>query len=120
MNLNTLEKEVLKTLWRLKKAFPKEIMESLPKPTPPYNTVLSTVRNLEKKNIVDHKKFGKSHQYFPIISKKEYGKSMFTNLYHGLLGGSKESLLSYFLEEKDVNIAELEAIIQQMKNRPNE
>lgn len=119
MNLNQLEKEILKTLWNLKKAFPKEIMESLPKPTPPYNTVLSTVRNLEKKDLVQHQKFGKSHQYYPIVSKQEYGKLMFKNLLHGLLGGSKESLLSYFLEEDDVEIEELEAFIKQMKKENN-
>lgn len=120
MNLNPLEKEVLKILWKLKKAFPKEIMESLSKPTPPYNTVLSTVRNLEKKKMIHFKKFGKSHQYFTLVSKQEYGKLMFKNLFHGLLGGSKESMLSYFLEEEDVDIEDLEAIIQQIKNKSNE
>lgn len=115
-----LEKEIMLILWKLKKAFPKEIMEHLSKPPPPYNTVLSTVRKLEKNQFVSHTKFGKTHQYYPILSKVEYGRRIFSNLFHGLLGGSKETMLSYFLEEEDIDYTELEAIIEQMKKEKHD
>ena len=70
--------------------------------------------------MIDHKKYGKTHQYFPIVTKVEFGRQMFANLFHGLLGGSKEAMLSYFLEEEDVDYEELEAIIDKMKNKEND
>ena len=109
------EEEIMQIIWKLGKAFPKEIMEYLSKPVPPYNTILSMVRKLESNGWLSFKKFGKSHQYFPLIDKKDYSQSLFSKLYTDYLGGSRELLMSYFMKEDDVDIAELEQLIQDLK-----
>ena len=113
--LTRREEEIMQIIWNLGKAFPKEIMEYLNKPIPPYNTVLSMIRKLEGNGWLGFKKFGKSHQYYPLVEKKDYSQGLFTKLYKDYLGGSKEMLLSYFMKEEDVDIKELEQLIKELK-----
>ena len=113
--LTRREEEIMQIIWNLGKAFPKEIMEYLNKPIPPYNTVLSMIRKLEGNGWLGFNKFGKSHQYYPLVEKKDYSQGLFTKLYQDYLGGSKEMLLSYFMKEEDVDIKELEQLIKQLK-----
>lgn len=113
--LSNREEEIMQIIWRLGSAFPKEIMEYLSKPIPPYNTILSMVRKLEANGWLAFKKFGKSHQYYPLIAKKDYSQSLFTKLYNDYLGGSKEMLMSHFMNEDNVDIEELEQLIKDLK-----
>ncbi len=117
--LTRREEEIMQIIWRLGKAFPKEIMEFLREPLPPYNTVLSMIRKLEGNGWIGFTKFGKSHQYFPLVEKKDYSKGLFTKLYKDYLGGSKELLLSYFMKEEDVDIKELEELVKELKKNKN-
>jgi len=109
------EEEIMQIVWKLEKAFPKEIMEYLSKPVPPYNTILSMIRKLESNGWLSFTKFGKSHQYYPLIEKKDYSQSLFSKLYTDYLGGSREVLMSYFMKEDDVDISELEQLVQDLK-----
>ncbi len=113
--LTSREEEIMQIIWELGKAFPKEIMEYLKEPIPPYNTILSMIRKLESKGWLAFKKFGKSHQYYPLVDKKDYSKGLFTKLYKDYLGGSKELLLSYFMKEEDVDIDELEKLVKDLR-----
>lgn len=115
IRLNKLEEQILDQLWELKKAFPKVLLMHLTEPLPPYNTVLSAIRKLEKLGYVGFNKYGKSHEYYPILKKEEYGNSLFKNFYHGILNGSKIGLLSHFMKEEKINIGELEKLVEQLK-----
>ena len=116
MTLNTLEEQIMNLFWKLGKAFPKEIIAYLDEPKPPYNTILSTIRKLEKDGWLAYHVFGKSHQYYPIIEKKQFNKSVFSKFYHQYLGGNSSSLLSYFMEEEKIDIKELEEMVKSLKN----
>ena len=70
--LTKAEEQIMQVLWTLEKAFVKDIIEELPEPKPAYNTVSTIVRILQEKGFVSHKAYGKSHEYFPIISKEQY------------------------------------------------
>ncbi|HRX29592.1 MAG TPA: BlaI/MecI/CopY family transcriptional regulator [Saprospiraceae bacterium] len=115
IRLNKLEEEIMNVLWDMKGAFPKDIMAHLSEPIPPYNTVLSAVRKLESLGYVEYTVHGKSHKYHPKLKKSEYGASIFRNLFHGLIGGSKESLLSFFMKEEDVDIEELKKLVEKIE-----
>jgi BlaI family transcriptional regulator, penicillinase repressor len=116
IRLNDLEEQILDVLWELEAAFPKAIMERLQKPIPPYNTILSAIRKLEKEGHIGFNIYGKSHEYYPILAKEEYCRSLFKKLFHDILDGSKTELLSYFMKEEKINIKELEKIIDKIKN----
>ncbi|MBQ5454000.1 MAG: BlaI/MecI/CopY family transcriptional regulator, partial [Bacteroidales bacterium] len=66
--LTKTEEKVMQILWKLKKAFVKDIIEEISDPKPPYNTISSVVRILKDKGFVDFKAYGKTYQYFPKVS----------------------------------------------------
>ena len=115
MNLNPLEEEIMSIIWRLEKAFPKEIIAGLRQPAPPYNTVLSAIRKLEKEGWLSYKTFGKSHQYYPVTKLSEYNRSLFSKLYHNFMQANKVSFLSYFMQEEKMEIHELEELVKSLK-----
>jgi BlaI family transcriptional regulator, penicillinase repressor len=75
--LTKAEDQVMQILWKLEKAFVKDIVEEMPNPKPAYNTVSTIVRILETKGFVNHKAYGKTHEYFPTITKEKYTKLVY-------------------------------------------
>lgn len=116
MKLTRVEEEIMEIFWELGKAFPKEVVSYLKEPKPPYNTILSTIRKLEKDGWLAFRIFGKSHQYYPLIDKKKFSKSVFSKLYHNYLNSDSKALLSYFMEEENINLKELEDLIKSLKS----
>ena len=72
--LTRAEEEIMHILWRLKKAFVKDIIAEMPEPKPAYNTVSTIVRILQQKEMVAHEPVGKSHKYHPLVSKETYSR----------------------------------------------
>ena len=107
-------------LWKLEKGFVKDIIDLLPSPSPAYNTVSTIVRILEKKGFVDHHSFGKTHQYYPLVSKVEYSRFSLKKLLGGYFGGSFEELVSFFAKEQDLSVDELEQILKQATQKPDD
>ncbi len=117
--LTKAEEPVMQLLWKLKKAFVKDIIEQMPAPKPPYNTVSSIIRILEEKGMVDHHTYGKTHQYFPLISKIEYSQKLFKYLMSDYLEGSYSRLMSFIVEDKALSkeeIKELKKLINKKKD----
>ncbi len=112
--LTKAEEQIMQELWTLEKAFVKEIVDKLPEPKPAYNTVSTIVRILEKKGFVDHYAYGKTHQYFPLISKTVYTKSYFKNFLSGYFGNSFQEMVSFFAKEDKMSLSELEDLIKEV------
>ncbi|MEO0334484.1 MAG: BlaI/MecI/CopY family transcriptional regulator [Bacteroidota bacterium] len=92
----------------MKKAFVKDVIEQLPdNPKPPYNTISSVVRLLEKKGYLEYKAYGKTHEYYPVVSKGEYRKLYIKKLLSGYFDNSPVSLLSYMVEEEKLTEEEI-------------
>ncbi len=109
-NLTTKEEEVMQVLWDLKRALVRDIMNKLPNADQPYTTVASIVRILEKKGFVSHKPYGKTHEYFPIISKAEYRRRKFKGLLTHYFDNSIESVVSFLVKEENISQEELEEL----------
>jgi len=62
-HLNKNEETVMRILWKLEKAFLKEIVGEFPEPVLPSTTIASIIKKLEQQGLVDHKTYNKSHQY---------------------------------------------------------
>ncbi len=110
--LTKAEEQIMQELWEMNGGFVKEIIARLPDPKPAYNTVSTIIRILETKGFVDHESFGKSHRYLPKISKEEYKKIITGKLLQNYFDNSATSMLSFFLEEKKMDVKELDEIIQ--------
>jgi BlaI family transcriptional regulator, penicillinase repressor len=114
--LTRAEDQVMQILWMLEKGFVKDIIEKMPEPKPAYNTVSTIVRILETKGFVSHKAFGKTHEYFPVVSKDRYTKFSLNNLIKGYFNGSFENLVSFFAKENKLNAKDVEKLLNEIKN----
>lgn len=115
MNIKELtraEEQVMQELWKLGKAFVKEIIEQMEEPKPAYNTVSTIIRILETKGFVGHESFGKSHRYFSKISKNDYKEFATGKLLSGYFDNSAQKMLSFFLEEKKLNMKDADELLQ--------
>ncbi len=115
--LTKAEDQVMQILWDLKSCFVKDIIEQMPDPKPAYNTVSTIVRILETKGFVDHKAYGKTHEYFPLISKEKYTKFYLNNLLKGYFGGSFQNLVSFFAKENKLDSKAIEKLLEEIKNQ---
>jgi predicted transcriptional regulator len=113
--LTRAEDQVMQILWKLGKGFVKDIVEQMPSPKPAYNTISTIVRILETKGFVDHKAYGKTHEYFPLISKEKYTKFYLNNIIKGYFNGSFQNLVSFFAKENKLDAHELEKLLNEIK-----
>jgi len=115
--LTNKEEEVMQALWLLEKGFIKDILAALPDENH-YNTVSTIVRNLEDKGFIDHKAYGKTHEYFPTVTKEAY-TSVFMNMAtERYFNNSYKNMVSFFAKAEKISAAELKeilAIIEQKK-----
>ncbi|MGB5323196.1 BlaI/MecI/CopY family transcriptional regulator [Lutimonas sp.] len=119
--LTNKEEEIMRVLWKLKQAFVKEIVAELPDPKPHYNTISTVVRNMEEKGFIKYKAFGKSHQYYPAISKEEYKKTFMNKTIQHYFEDSYKNLVSFFAKEEKISVNELKEIISIIeKNQKNQ
>jgi BlaI family penicillinase repressor len=109
--LTKAEEEIMQQLWELKEAFVKDILEQLPEPKPAYNTVSTVIRILESKGFVGHESFGKSHRYYPLVSKEEYKRFAAGKLMSSYFDNSAKNMLSFFLEKEKLDLKEVDDIM---------
>ena len=113
--LTKAEDQIMQVLWRLQKAFVKDLIDELPKPKPAYNTVSTIIRILETKGFVDHKAYGKTHEYFPLVSKEKYTKFYLNNMLTGYFEGSLHNLVSFFANENKLDLKEIDQLMSHLK-----
>ncbi len=117
--LTPLELKVMDVLWKLERAFVKDILEHWPDESKPaYNTVSTIVRILQdkKKGFISHESHGRAHQYFPLISKEEYQQRFLDNAVQKVFSGSVSSLLSTLMDNESVSEEELDELRKMLDN----
>ncbi len=108
--LTKAEEQIMQVLWKQGKAFVRDIIDDLPEPKPAYNTVSTVVRILEKKGVVSHTAYGKTHEYFPLITKDDYKKTYLKSFMKRFFGNSFQEMVSFFASARDGSLRELEEI----------
>lgn len=111
----------MQVIWDLKRGFVKDVIDKLGEPTPPYNTISSLIRLLEKKGFVGHRAYGKTYEYFPLISKIAYRSYTFKNFVANYFDGVSGNVLSFMLEEQNLSTEEIERAVEEInKTKTNE
>ena len=117
--LTKAEEQVMQILWQLKEAIVKDLLEKMAEPKPAYNTVSTVVRVLEGKGFIDHKAYGNSHVYFPLVTEEEYKKFTFDKMMKNYFSNSYNILVSFLVNEKNLSMQELEEITKLAENLKN-
>ena len=113
--LTKAEEQLMQILWKLKKGFIKDLIDHLPEPKPAYNTVSTFIRIMEKKGFVGHTAYGKTHEYYPLITKKEYTKLYMKSFIKNYFSNSFQEMVSFFAKEDKMSISEIEKLLQDVK-----
>ncbi|ESU26571.1 putative transcriptional regulator [Flavobacterium limnosediminis JC2902] len=115
--LTNKEEEVMHILWKLEKAFVKEVMAEITEDQPHYNTLSTIIRNLEEKGYVSHNAFGNTHQYFPIVTKEDYRKGFMNTAIENYFNNSYKSMVSFFAKEEKISAKELREILEMIEQK---
>ena len=110
--LTKAEEQVMHYIWELEKSFLKDIVEAFPEPRPAYTTISTVIRVLVKKGYVDYNTYGKVHEYYPLVSRKQYFRKHVKSIINNHFDGSVVSFASFFTGDETVDLGELEEIKQ--------
>ena len=110
--LTRAEEQVMQILWDLERGLVKDILDMIPEPKPAYNTVSTIIRILEKKGFVDHKAYGTTYEYFPIIKKDVYAQFHFRDFMKNYFNDSFPRMAAFFARENNLSIEDMEEIMR--------
>ena len=109
--LTEAELRIMNTLWRQGPGTVQQVLDWLPeKPVLAYNSVLTTIRVLEKKGYVGHLKDGRAHVYQPLVGQQEASRSEIRHLLNRFFSNSHEALLLNILRDDEINEQELKRL----------
>ena len=111
------EETAMQVIWQMGKGFIKDYMEGYPDPKPPYTTLASIVKNLERKGFVRGKKYGVIIEYTPAVSEKVYKKKFMTGFVKDYFENSYKELVTFFAKEKKISPEELKEIVKMIENK---
>lgn len=112
--LTKAEEEIMQIIWQLQPCLVKDILTHLNDPEIPHSTVSSVVRILEKKGFVDHKAYGKTHEYFAVISREAYASQGVQSLMEKYFGGSPQMLVSFLVQKENLSLKELAELVKSL------
>jgi BlaI family penicillinase repressor len=115
--LTNKEEEIMQILWKLKKAFVKEVLAEITEEQPHYNTLSTIIRNLEEKGFVSHNAFGNTHQYFPIVKMEDYRKRFMNTAIETYFDNSYKNMVSFFAKEEKISAEELREILAMIEKK---
>ena len=108
--LTNKEKEIMDLYWAHGPMFVKELLEYYDEPRPHFNTLSTMVRILEKEGYLDHKQFGNTYQYFPLITEAEYGRKSIAGVIKNYFNDSYLSAGSPFVQAESISLGALPAL----------
>lgn len=112
MNKLTIqEEEVMLYIWELGTCFVKDIVLKFPEPLPPYTTVASIVKNLERKKYLQSTRYGNTYQYSPAIQEYEYKQTFMSGVVRNYFENSYKEMVTFFAREQKISANELKEII---------
>ncbi len=117
--LTRAEEQVMQFLWEMGEGMTKDVISRFPEPKPAYNTVSTVIRVLEKKGFVEHKAYGKTHVYYPVVEKEAYARIQFMGFMKDYFNNSFPRMAAFFAREKNLDISEMEEILKMTEEEIN-
>ena len=118
--LTQQEEDAMLVIWETGGGFIKDFLEELQEPKPPYTTLASTVKNLEKKGFVQGEKLGNTYRYTPVIKQEDYKKRFMKSFVGDYFKNSYKELVAFFAQDKKISAEELQEIISMIENKKAE
>jgi predicted transcriptional regulator len=117
--LTPAEEEIMRFFWEFGANTVSGIIDRMEEPKPPHSTISSIVRILEKKGYLDHKSYGRTYEYYPVLPKKAYQRFSLKRLAAGFFNNDPEELLSFIVKEENVDRQALQKLLDDLENNPS-
>ncbi|MFH6972189.1 BlaI/MecI/CopY family transcriptional regulator [Flavobacterium petrolei] len=108
--LTNAEEQVMEHLWKLEKAFMKDLLEAYPKPKPATTTIATLLKRMIDKQFVAYTEFGNSREYYPLVKKTDYFSKHVNGLISNFFNNSASQFASFFTTETNLSQTELEEL----------
>lgn len=122
--LTKAEEEIMQILWKLTRCTVSNIREVIAEQAggqkPPHSSVSTIVRILEEKGFIDHKAYGRTYEYFPLVSKEEYSSRTLKKFVADYFDGSMQNLVSFLVKKENLNVDQLNDLFQKLDETKNE
>ena len=119
-DLTKAEEQLMQVLWKMQRAFIREIIDQMPEPKPVHSSVSTIMRVLETKGLVGYDAFGKSHRYYPLISREEYKRFQLMKLLSNYFENSAQKLFSFFIDQQHIpeeDVKEINKMLLTLKDQ---
>ncbi|WP_299710315.1 BlaI/MecI/CopY family transcriptional regulator [uncultured Tenacibaculum sp.] len=120
MKLSKAEEQVMQYLWKLDKAFMKDLLQEFPDPKPATTTLATLLKRMRDKGFIDYNLFGKSREYFPLVRKTDYFSKHVNGLIKNFFNDSASQFASFFTTETDLSVDELKELRKIIDNQIKE
>ena len=105
----------MQMIWQAGRCTVSELLEKMEEPKPPHSTISSVARILEKKGYVGHKAYGKTYEYFPVVSKEAYANLSLGDVLRNYFDGSVERLVSHLAKSEQLSEKDLQDILKKLE-----
>lgn len=110
MDLSPSEEELMQYLWKLEKAFMKDLLNEYPEPKPASTTVATLLKRMNEKGFLDYEQMGRSRQYYPLVKKSDYFSKHVNGLIKKFFDNSASQFASFFTSETNLSEEELKEL----------
>ncbi|AXT62450.1 BlaI/MecI/CopY family transcriptional regulator [Aquimarina sp. AD10] len=110
MQLSKSEEQLMQYLWKLERAFMKDLLDAFSDPKPATTTVATLLKRMKDKGFVDYKLYGKSREYYPLVKKTDYFSKHVNGLIKNFFNNSASQFASFFTSETNLSTSELEEL----------
>ena len=110
MSLSNAEEQLMQILWKLEKAFMKDLIDAYPDPKPATTTIATLLKRMQDKGFVDYVQYGRSREYFPLVKKNSYFSKQVNGMIKNFFNDSAAQFASFFTQETDLSQKELEEL----------
>jgi len=115
--LTKAEEEVMQLVWSHGPTTVSQLISQMDEPHPPHSTISSIFRILEKHGFLSHKAYGRTYEYFPLITKKAYSKFSLSGVIKNYFSGSINEMVSFLVEENDLSIKDLTEMMNSLNDK---
>ena len=113
--LTAKEEEMMGFFWEKGPLYVKEIIEFYDEPRPHFNTISTYVRSLEEKGYVGHKGFGRTYQYYALVSREDFQKRTLRGVISKYFNNSYLGVVSSLVREEEISLDELKELIREVE-----
>jgi BlaI family transcriptional regulator, penicillinase repressor len=110
MYLTNAEEQVMKLLWKLDKAFIRDLLNEYPDPKPAPTTIITLLKRMIGKGFVSYRQCGNSREYYPLVKKSDYFSDHINLLIKNFFNNSTAQFASFFTNETDLSSEELKEL----------